>query len=109
VISRSSATLGIWIGVLFEDLDISSDLSSVGAPQADYPADVAAIDEGDVVQDRCPRRESQDSRLPVVPPVIDPQQRGVPIELAGETDGYAVLMEVELVLVGVELESHVLV
>jgi len=94
---------------LFEDLDISSDLSSVGAPQADHPAHVAAIDEGDVVQDRHPGRESQDSRLPVLPPVIDPQQRCVPVEIAGETEGYAVFVEVKLVLVGGKLESHALV
>jgi hypothetical protein len=90
---------------LLEDLDISSDLSSVGAPKADHPAQIAAIDEGNVVQSGSPRRESQDSHLPVVPPVVGPQQRGIPVELAGEGQRYAVLVEVELVLVGVELES----
>ena len=42
-------------------------------------------------------------------PVIDPQQRCVPVEIAGETKGYAVFVEVKLVLVGVKLESHGLV
>lgn len=51
VILRSSATLGLWIGVVLEDLDIKSDLSSVGAPKADHPAYAVTVDEGAVVQD----------------------------------------------------------
>jgi hypothetical protein len=78
---RSSATLGIWIGVFLEDLDISSDLSSVGAPKTDHSAYVETVDEGDVVQDLSQRRESQDPCLPVGPPVVNPKQRGVSVEL----------------------------
>ena len=55
------------------------------------------------------RRESQDSRLPVVTSLVDPQQRCVPVEIAGKTEGYAVFVEVKLVLGGVRLESHALV
>ena len=43
VILRSSATLGIWIGIFFEGLDIRTDLSSVGAPKADHPVLVATV------------------------------------------------------------------
>jgi hypothetical protein len=90
-------------------LDISSDLSSVGAPKADHSAYVETVDEGGVVQDVSPRRESQDPCLPVVPPVVNPNQRGVPVELGSQGQGHAVLVEVELVFLGVKLESNALV
>jgi hypothetical protein len=93
---------------LLEDLDISPDLSSVGAPKADHPAYVTSIHEGDAVQGGRARRESQDPSLPVVPPVIDPQQGGVPVEPGCEGQGYAMLVDVEMVFVRVELESRAL-
>jgi len=108
VIFRSSATLGIWIVCFFKGLDIALDLSSVGAPKADDPSDVGSIYEGDVVQDLCLRCEGQDSRLPVVLPVIDPEQGSIPVKLLCQAEAQTMLLEVEAIFVGVEVESHAL-
>jgi hypothetical protein len=108
VILRSSARLGIWIGDFFKDLDIPLDLSSVGAPKADDPSDIGSINEGDVVENPGVWRQGQDSRLPIVMPVIDPEQSTTPVEFLGETEGQSVLLEIEAILVGVEVESHAL-
>jgi hypothetical protein len=90
-------------------LDIPLDLSSVGAPKTDDSSDVSSVYKSDVVKDLGLRCEGQDSRLPVVLPVIDPEQSSFPVKPFGQAEAQAMLLEVEAILVGVEVESHALV
>ena len=109
VIFRSSAMLGILIGVFFKGLDIALNLTTVGAPKADHPSDFAAIYEGSVVQGASLWRKGQDSSLTVVFPAIDPEQGRGPIKGRGQPKRNTVFVDVDQVFGRVELESHALV
>jgi len=101
--------LGIWIGIFLKDLDIPFHLSSVRASKADDPANIVSINERDVVEDRRLWRKGQDPSLSVVLPLIDPEEDCFPIQLFGKSQRYAVLLLVQAVFGGVELESHLVI
>jgi hypothetical protein len=41
-------------------------------------------------------------------PVIDPEQGSIPVKLLGQAEAQTMLLEVEAIFVGVEVESHAL-
>jgi hypothetical protein len=109
VIARSSATLGICIGIFFKCLDISLHLSTVGTTKTDDPSYLFAVHEGDIEKDTGLWRERYDPLLAVVPPVVNPQERGVPVKIRGDREGEAMLLCVQPVFRWIEVESHALV
>ena len=101
--------LGILIGVFFKGLDIALNLTTIGAPKADHPSDLAAIYEGGEIQGASLWRKCQDSSLTVVFPVIDPEQGGGPIKGRSQRQRNTVFVDVDQVFGRVELKSHPLV
>jgi len=83
-------------------------LATCGAAQADYPSHFAMVYKRHVVQNFSSRGERNHSYLAVLEPVIDPHQRGFPVEFIRQGQRDAVLRLVCLVLARIKLDSRAL-
>ena len=89
-----------------ETFDMVFYLSTIGVAQADDSAYFAMIYKCHVVQGLGFGSEGNHSHLGVLKPVINPNQRDIPIEFARNNQGHSVLPLVFHVLSRVELDFH---
>ena len=75
--------LGIETAGRLDILDIVLYLATIGLTKADDPPHVTTVNKCRVVQDTRPRSERDYSRFTVFEAVVDPHQRGVPVEFPG--------------------------
>ena len=87
--------------------DIIFYLATIGAAQADDPSHITTVYKC-VIQDLCDRGERNHSRFVVLEPIINPHQRGFPVEFAGQRQGHAMPDLVCRILGPVELNMHAL-
>src|SRR6478736_823563 len=105
----SSFGVGMRTEDFLDGLDIVFHLATRCPTQTDDAPQIASIDEGCVVEDFVTGRERDHSQLVVVEAVVDPDQRGIPIELRRKRQGDTMQHGVRLVLGGVELDLHVFI
>src|SRR6185503_1957491 len=108
VMILSSAALGMRTMGRLETFDIVLYLTTICAAQADYPSHFATVYKRNVVQNRGLRSECNHPNLVILKAIINPHQRGFPIELASDRQGHAMLSFVGRVLDGVEIDFHAL-
>jgi hypothetical protein len=106
VMALSSSAVGILTEGRLVTLDIVSNLTTIGAAQADDPSHFASINKGNVVQDPGSRCERDHSRFAIFEPAIDPDQRSFPVELDCQDQRDAVLGLIRSVFGWIELETH---
>jgi hypothetical protein len=81
VMVLSSSTVGMTTAGRLGTFDIVLHLSTIGTAQTDDPSRFATLYKRHVVQDAGLWRERDHSQLAVLEPIINPHQRGFPIEL----------------------------
>jgi hypothetical protein len=107
----SSSVVGILTEGRLVTLDIVSNLTTIGAAQADNPSHFASINKGNVVQDPGFRCERDHSHFAVFEPAVDPDQRSFPVFNGGlnrQDQRDAVLRVIRSVFGWIELETHLL-
>jgi len=108
VMTLSSCAEGNATDARLDTFDIVLYLSTIGSAQAYDPAHVATIHKGHAVEDLGFWRERYHAQLSVFEAIIDPNQRGFPIELGCQSQGDTVLCKICGVLGRVEFNSHAL-
>lgn len=103
----SSATVGKTT-VRLAGFDIVFYLASVGATQADDSTGAPSIHKRHVVENSGAWGERDEPGLSVLEPIVDPDQRGLPIELGRECQRHTVLRKVAGVFLRIEVDLHVL-
>jgi hypothetical protein len=108
VIALSSFKVGVTIEGRLDTLDIVFNLTTIGSAQADDPSHLTTIHKSYVVEDSGLRREGDHSPLVALKTVIDPNQRGIPIEFFRQGQRDAMLPFIRGVFGWIELDSHAL-
>jgi hypothetical protein len=106
VMRLSSCAEGNATDARLDTFDIVLHLSTIGSAQAYDPSHLATIYKGHVVEDLGFLRERYHAQLAVFEAIIDPNQRGFPIELDCQRQGDAVLCLIRGVFGWIELNSH---
>jgi hypothetical protein len=106
--SLSSCAEGNATDARLDTLDIVCYLSTIGSAQAYDPSRLTTIYKGHVVEDLGLRRERYHAQLAVFEAIVDPNQRGFPIELGCQSQGDTVLCLIHGVFGWIELNSHAL-
>jgi hypothetical protein len=87
-------------------LDIVLHLATIGATQADDSAYCAAVHERHVVKETSTRSQGDHPALAVLEPIVDSDQRLIPIKLGGQRKRNTVLGLVRSVFERVEFDQH---
>src|ERR1035438_1964736 len=104
----SSAAVGMRTVGRLETFGIVLYLTTIGAAKADDPSSGDTIYKRHVVQNPGVRSERDHSHFVVLKPIINPHQRGFPIELDRHDQGHAVFRLVCIILGWIELDTHAL-
>jgi hypothetical protein len=81
-------------------------LSAFRATETDDSSDLAALHEGHVVKGVSKRSQRDHPQLLILETLIDPDQRGIPIELLSQRQRYPMLGNVRNILRGVEFDQR---
>ena len=108
VMALSSSTVGMRMVGRLEIFDIVFYLATIGTAQTDDSSRFTTVYKCHVVQDFGFRSERDHSRLAVLEPVINPHQRGFPVEFSCHGQRNTVFRLVCQVLGWIELDKHAL-
>jgi hypothetical protein len=108
VMTLSSCAEGIAMEARLDTFDIVFYLATIGSAQAYDPSHLTTIHKGHAVEDLGLRCERYHAQLGVLEAIVDPNQRGFPIELGCQGQGDAVLLLIRGVFGWIELNLHAL-
>lgn len=103
--ARSSSIVGSWISIVFDFVDITLHLWPRCASQADDHPQAAPIDEADVLKCRRLQPQRYHADYVIREPVVNANQRGIPVQDPRHPQYQATLLSVGCLLRGIESDA----